>query len=281
MVTPAKAQTVEPAAPLLGKPALLVLLAVLIVAAWLGQVVVVIISGLALSAAGLARLWSRVSLVGVHCERTLSEPRLFPGESTELGLRLVNRKLLPLPWVHVEEEIPAGLTLEATPKAGENNGLGRLSNNASLLWYSGVSWRYRLLGKKRGYYALPPVTVTSGDIFGFYPRSLSESLTEHVIVYPKVFPLAQLTLPSLYPLGETRASRRIFEDPTRTIGVRDYCPQDSLRHIHWKASARHQKLQVKVFEPTTTLKVALFLAVDSFQNVMTTGRMRKMTLNWG
>jgi len=47
--------------------------------------------------------------------------------------------------------------------------------------------------------------------------------------------------------------------------VRDYSPHDSLRHIHWKASARHQKLQVKVFEPTTTLKVALFLAVDSFQ----------------
>jgi len=67
-------------------------------------------------------------------------------------------------------------------------------------------------------------------------------------------------------LGEIKAERRIFEDPTRTIGVRDYSPHDSLRHVHWKASARHQKLQVKVFEPTTTLKVALFLAVDSFQD---------------
>lgn len=73
-------------------------------------------------------------------------------------------------------------------------------------------------------------------------------------------------LPSLYPLGETRAKRRIFEDPTRTIGVREHVPSDGFRHIHWKASARHRNLQVKVFEPTTTLKVILFLAVDSFQH---------------
>jgi len=108
------------------------------------------------------------------------------------------------------------------------------------------------------------MVVSSGDIFGFYPRSTTLPLTDEVIIYPKLYPIAQLCIPSLYPLGETQAERRIFEDPTRTIGVRDYSPHDSLRHVHWKASARHQNLQSKVYEPTTTLKVALFLAVDSF-----------------
>jgi uncharacterized protein (DUF58 family) len=46
--------------------------------------------------------------------------------------------------------------------------------------------------------------------------------------------------------------------------LRDYRPRDSLKHIHWKASARRQELQVKVFEPTTTLKVSLFLAGDGY-----------------
>ena len=73
-------------------------------------------------------------------------------------------------------------------------------------------------------------------------------------------------IPPLYPIGETTAERRIFEDPVRVIGVRDYSPHDSRRRIHWRASARHQNLQVKVFEPTTTLNVALFVAVDSFQH---------------
>lgn len=242
------------------------MLGVLILAAWYAQVVVVALTGLVLSAAGLAKLWSRWSLAGLRCQRFLSEQRVFPGEHIELRLRLANRKPLPLPWVQLDEEIPAGLAPVDVPLTpGGRPGVGRLSNVASLLWYTAVSWRYRLRCDKRGYYSLGPLVVSSRDIFGFYPRSTTQPLTDHVIVYPRLFPLAQLGLPSQHPLGETRAERRIFEDPTRTIGVRDYSPGDSFRHIHWKASARHQNLQVKVFEPTTTLKVILFLAVDSFQ----------------
>lgn len=256
----------QPTGYLLGKLGLLAILAGLLLAAWYGQVVIVILLGLALSAAGLSKLWSRWSLVGVSCQRLFSEQRAFPGEHIELRLRLVNRKPLPLPWVQVDDEIPVGFAPDISLAPGSRPGFGFLSKAAALLWYTGVSWRYRLYCNKRGYYTLGPIVVTSGDIFGFYPRSATEPLIDHIIVYPRIFPIAQLGIPSLYPLGETRAERRIFEDPTRTIGVRDYNPHDSLRRIHWKASARHQNLQVKVFEPTTTLKVALFLAIDSFQH---------------
>ncbi|MCD6358902.1 MAG: DUF58 domain-containing protein, partial [Dehalococcoidia bacterium] len=145
------------------------------------------------------------------------------------------------------------------------SGFGFLSRATAMLWYTEVKWKCRLNCQKRGYYPLGPLTVTSGDIFGLYPRSTTEQSVEHLIVYPRIFPVAQMDIPSLHPLGDTKAEQRIFEDPTRTIGVRDYTPRDSLRHVHWKASARHQNLQVKVFESTTTLKVAMFLAVDSFQ----------------
>ncbi len=68
----------------------------LLLATWFHQVVIVILLSLVLSAAGLARLWSRFSLVGVHCQRQLSEQRAFPGESIEVTLRAANRKLLLL-----------------------------------------------------------------------------------------------------------------------------------------------------------------------------------------
>ena len=252
---------------LLNKFGLLALLAILLIAAWNGQLVIVVLLGLVLSAAGLAKLWSRLSLVGVSCQRFLHEQRAFPGEYIDLRLRLTNRKILPLPWVQVDDEIPDQLAPLDAPLAPESKPGSRfLSNSASLLWYTGISWRYRLSCRKRGYYTLGPVVMNSGDIFGFYPRSTTQPLTDHIIVYPRLFPIDKLGIPSLYPLGETQAERRIFEDPTRTIGVRDYTPQDSLRHVHWKASARHGHLQVKVFEPTTTLRAAVFLAVDSFQN---------------
>jgi uncharacterized protein (DUF58 family) len=68
-----------------------------------------------------------------------------------------------------------------------------------------------------------------------------------------------LTLPPKEPFGEIKAQQRIFEDPSRAAAVRDYGPQDALKHIHWKATARRQKLQVKVFEPTTTFQLVIFL----------------------
>lgn len=260
-----KGYSFQPAGHLLGKFGLLASLVILFLAAWSGQTIIVILVGLALSAVGLAKLWSWCSLIGVSCQRFLSEQRAFPEEDVELRLRLVNRKPLPLPWVRVDDKIPERLLLKETSSAPRNNlNGGFLSNTASLLWYRGINWRYRLHCTKRGYYPLGPLVVSSGDIFGFYPNSITQPSTEHLIVYPKLFPVAKLSLPSLYPLGETKAERRIFEDPTRTIGVREYSPGDNPRYIHWKASARYQNLQVKVFEPTTTLKVILFLAVDTF-----------------
>lgn len=255
----------QPVGLLLGKIGLLAILAGLLLAAWNGQIVIATVLGLVLAAAGFAKLWSRFSLAGVSCQRLLSEQRVFPSESIELKLQLSNRKLLPLPWIQVDDEIPIGFAPDILSIPENRPGYGFLSKTAALLWYSKVSWKSKLYCHKRGYYKLGPTKVTSGDIFGFYPRSITEPLTDHIIVYPKIFPVDQLGIPSLYPLGNSRAERPIFEDPTRIMGVRDYKPNDSLRRIHWKATARQQSIQVKVLEPTTTLDVVIFLVVDSFK----------------
>jgi uncharacterized protein (DUF58 family) len=254
----------QPSGYLLHKTSLYVLGGILFLAAWKGQGGIVILLGLVFGAAGLAALWSRVSLSGVRCRRRVREGRLFPGESTELTLEIFNRKPLPLPWVKMENEIPVELARDLGSISASRPGYYLLSRWASVLWYRKVSWKYQLQGKKRGYYRLGPITATSGDIFGFYPRWRQFNSPDQVIVFPRIFPIEQLEFPSLHPMGEAKSNRRIFQDPTRPIGLRDYRPPDSLKHIHWKASARRQELQVKVFEPTTNLKVSIFLAGDGY-----------------
>jgi uncharacterized protein (DUF58 family) len=135
-----------------------------------------------------------------------------------------------------------------------------------MLWYSSAKWKYELPCLKRGYYPLGPAVISSGDIFGLYSRSLKIALEDHIIVYPRIMRIGRAPIPSQQPLGESRSEYRVFQDPTRPIGVRDYQHGDSLRHVHWKASARLQSLQVKVFEPTTSFKVAIFLSVESFKD---------------
>jgi uncharacterized protein (DUF58 family) len=55
---------------------------------------------------------------------------------------------------------------------------------------------------------------------------------------------------------------RIFEDPTRIQGVRDYQAGDSLRRMDWKTSARVGSLQVRRYEPAIAQDTAIFLNLD-------------------
>jgi uncharacterized protein (DUF58 family) len=245
---------------------LLVLSGFLFLSAWNDLFPLVILLGLILGAAVLAKIWARFSLVHVSCQRLIKVHRLFPGDQTELTLQVINRKPLPLPWVEIEDEIPRSLVNENLPTSSQRPDGCCLIRSSSLLWYRRAKWKYKLHAQKRGYYCLGPIRLRSGDLFGFYTRMVEFPFVDPIIVYPRIFPIHQLAIPSLFPLGDIRSEKRIFQDPLRPIGLRDYQPCDNLRHIHWKASARSQKLQVKIFEPTTTLQASLFLAVDSFQS---------------
>jgi len=250
---------------LLQKAGLLVLLGILLVAAWAGQAPIVMLTSLFLSAALLAKGWSSLSTKGVSCTRTMKEERFFPGESTEVGIKVTNRKPLPLPWFQIEQELPVGISGDLELKPSALPGRGLLHQEGALLWYRSMRWKFRLDCRKRGYYMIGPMRFTSGDVFGFYSRSMDVPGRNHVIVYPTLFPVEKMGIPSLQPMGEYQIRRRIIQDPARTIGLRDYRPGDSLRRIHWKASARSRKLQVKTFEATTSFKTAIFLSIESFQ----------------
>lgn len=219
-----------------------------------------------LVAAGLmARLWGWLALKGLTFKAGLSQSRAFPGEQITLNLRLANNKLLPLSWVEASYRIPAQLAADSVPDDGpESRPWSWLKVRTPLLWYQWAEFPFSLICRTRGVYDLGPVTVTSGDIFGLLIKERKEAAQDELIVYPRIYDLSKMGLPARFPLGATRAANRLFEDPARSVGLRDYVPGTPLKYIHWKASARQQRLQVKVFEPTTSLQLAVFIDVESF-----------------
>lgn len=48
-------------------------------------------------------------------------------------------------------------------------------------------------------------------------------------------------------------------------GIRPYAAGDSPRQIHWKASARLQQLQTRVYEPTTSHTLMLYVNLATFE----------------
>jgi uncharacterized protein (DUF58 family) len=224
-----------------------------------------VIAAFLLTVVPVAWWWSRRSLRGVTYERVLGERRAFPGEVVDLTLRVKNQKLLPLGWLGVEDRWPMALLPQDADLFPSVVGqMGTFLTAFSIGWYERISRRYQLRCTRRGFYPLGPVELKSGDIWGLFSAERTQAALDWLIVYPQVLPLAELGFPPKQPFGEIKADWRIFEDPSRAVGIRDHQPEDSFRHIHWKASARRQDLQVKVYEPTTSHNLVLFVNVATF-----------------
>jgi uncharacterized protein (DUF58 family) len=237
------------------------LVALLGIAAWHGYTAVATLLGLTLATIGTSMAWSRLALRRVHCERTLSTSSLFPGEELTITLRLVNAKLLPLPWVEVNQALPTRLVATTNKEGFPEGGIQR---TASLPWYSRITWREHIRADRRGCYTIPPLTVTSGDVLGLYPRERKNAAEETVVVYPRIYPVHRLTVPRTDASGGLLGRVSLQEDPTRMRGIREYQPQDGLRRMHWKATAHHGELMVKVFEPAAISRLNLVLVADGF-----------------
>jgi uncharacterized protein (DUF58 family) len=215
---------------------------------------------------GVSLLWARVCLEAVSYRRRFASTRLFYGEETEVTVEITNAKPLPLAWLRAEDEIPAALELPtAHLVSGYRPGRKRLVNLLSMRWYERVTRRYRVRGMRRGAWQWGPVEVASGDLFGFSLRRETLPESETVLVYPKIVPLTAFGLPAYRPFGEQKTLRRLVEDPLRLAGAREYAPGDSFRHIHWKATAHRQALQTKIFDPSASRPLAIFLNVNTFE----------------
>ena len=100
----------------------------------------------------------------------------------------------------------------------------------------------------------------------FFRREQRIEALDTLLVYPPILPIERFGLPSRHPFGERAAQRRLLEDPLHVVGARDWLPGDDLRRVHWKATARAMTLQSKVYEPTTTWTLGLFLNVNGYPN---------------
>jgi uncharacterized protein (DUF58 family) len=222
---------------------------------------------LTLCTAGGAWLWARYVLANVQYTRTLGVDRVFPGEEVPLLVSVVNKKLLPLAWIDIEDQVPDQLRIverETVPSGIP--GMDVLRITTAMRWYEKVTWTFHVRCPVRGYFTFGPVTLRSGDLFGFFHRKAELEHYASVIVYPRVVSLDDLGIPPRHLFGDQRIRRPIITDPTRTVGVRDYRPEDTFRHVHWKATARVQALQTKIFEPTTEVRFGVFLNLDTFEH---------------
>ncbi|HTW98157.1 MAG TPA: DUF58 domain-containing protein, partial [Acidimicrobiales bacterium] len=207
------------------------------------------------------QLWQVHCLSGVSFRRQVSESRVGFGEEVSLELEIVNDKVLPLSWLQLEENVPANLPIEGATvvRGGRNPWSATLVQIRPFLPYQRVRRRFSVRCVRRGEHVFGPGELTSGDPVGLRRRRAAAPGSARLLVYPKNFAMEPERVVSRVLVGEQRARRELLEDPSRSAGVRPYRPGDPLRRVNWRASARTSGLLVREFDPTVSLRVALFV----------------------
>ncbi|HEY3276625.1 MAG TPA: DUF58 domain-containing protein [Syntrophorhabdaceae bacterium] len=214
------------------------------------------LSLLVLGLGGGLRVWGRFSFHGVECSRELGNRRIFAGEELTFVLAAENRKLMPI-WL----ELHAPVCEAGESPADEMD----VTVKGTLLWHQGIRAERSLGVLTRGVYEIGPICATSADLPGFFPRKEMIGDSSEIIVFPRLVDPGPLSFPRRDLFGAAGAQSAI-KDPLYISGTADYRHGTPSRYIHWKASARHHRLQEKVFESSQHEKALIVIDVAGYEN---------------
>ncbi len=191
------------------------------------------------------------SLAGLLFLRvTISMPArtLICGETLVISYQMQNLSILSFPSIILESLI--------------NRKLSTVDQKALAFSLGGkevVKWDASIECKRRGVYKTGDVRMTVKNIYGIgeFGKIFSGSLD--LIVYPKVLKLRSLSIGATRQSGELIVTDPLCTNPNELCGLGFWKLGTSMKHIHWKASARNGEWLVKNYEMRGDSEVTLLV----------------------
>jgi uncharacterized protein (DUF58 family) len=174
----------------------------------------------------------------VRVERELDPPRVSVGSPVSVELALSGGPLLGA--LRLADAVPdaAGPQADAPPRFTVH----RLSSRGT------ATVTYPLAPVLRGLHRVGPLSGTMTDPLGLaeFERELAGS--DRLTVLPRVVPLQGM--PAAFGSGEGTAGAALSHQGqgASDVLIRPYRQGDELRRVHWRSSARHDDLMVRLEE---------------------------------
>ena len=197
----------------------------------------------------MSGILSSTTLSGVEMRLELPE-HIFAGQPVRATIELQNEKrTLPSFSLRVEAAKPKGAPAPAMletpvyfpylPKSGK------------------VQQTVPMTFSRRGVHRQDTFRIVTRFPFGFLQKARRMDLKTEAVVYPSVAPTDELVeiLPGLQGALESLSKGRGQD----LYALRGYVANDSVRHVHWKASARSGSLMVREFTREDDCRVLLVL----------------------
>ncbi len=203
------------------------------------------------------------ALDNLHLKVDFSKNVANYGEDIELIEVAENRKRLPLPFIILKFEAPRELRFYDMMNTSTSDLLYR-EDMLTMKAFSKHTRRIKAQCTKRGYYVFPRVGITTSDLL------LTERFTRdfpndsHLVVLPEILNTDLTRMLMSVTLSELQCRRTLLTDPFTLAGIREYGPNDPMKSINWKASAKTGELMVNQNASTCTQKVHIFVNLDFY-----------------
>ena len=185
------------------------------------------------------------------------------GEDIELIEVVENKKRLPLPFIILKFATPLELKFYDTLKTPTSDFTYR-EDMLTMKPFSKHTRRIKVKCSKRGYYVFPRVGITTSDMFLFERFTKDFDNAANLMVLPKVLKTSITEILMSVTLSELQCRRTLVTDPFSLAGIREYGPNDPMKSINWKASARVGELMVNQNASTCAQKVNIFLNLEAY-----------------
>jgi len=204
------------------------------------------------------KLYGRYTQDKLSYTARLGAEEVFEDEDIYYYDELSNDKLLPLPFLKVNSDLPEGLYYHFLDPVPGSDALkesfeGQVQSIYVMQSYQKIRRRWRVTCKKRGVYRVGDVVLVTNDLFGLNSRSFSASslpgFTERkLVVLPKPIDLAATFVAADGLTGDVCTTHSLLTDPLMRAGTREYRPGDAMRQVNWKSTASHGRLMVNIEE---------------------------------
>lgn len=177
--------------------------------------------------------------------RALSPDVATVGRQALVTVRVGVRTALPTAPGTWRDTLPKGLSAAAH---GVFPALGSGLRGAERI----VPLSYTVTGLRRGIHPLGPLQVTSTDPFGLARRTTIFGERTPVTVAPAVIDLPALNDFAGEAGGTLHTTNNQLGQGADNLIARPYVPGDSMRRIHWRATAHRDELMVRQEEQEST-----------------------------
>ncbi|SFQ26470.1 Protein of unknown function DUF58 [Lachnospiraceae bacterium XBB1006] len=204
----------------------------------------------------------------LHCKSSYNCILAEPEEVVTQTTTVTNSWFLPMMYVRIFENLPAGIKIEESPKWIKQNTNEMMFNLASsfrlhVLPHKKVSVQMHFSFASRGEYKQSEYKIEVGDLLGIRSYVKSEQAQGKIVVMPQNTedPLAIKTLGGF--LGDLSVKRFLYEDPVLTMGFREYSGREPMKSISWTKTAQTGRLYVKQYDHTMETKAVVVLNMDN------------------